>query len=777
MHHTSTPPFRLLMLCSAIAALVTSPSLYAADAASPAEQAASAPGPAASAPTRARPAADKPQQVEIKGTSPTDTQEDRRQSTASRITFGREELDRMGDTSLGEVLKRLPGVTMGGPPGRGSAPRMRGMGGGYTQILIDGQRMPPGFSLDSIAPEQIERIEIMRAPVAEHGTRAIAGTINVVMRADFKRKADELKVGAGVEGHRAQTGGSWMRNGQTESIGYNLNAAVMHGGQDNEATTRIIDRDASGTPTLDQQEHSTGTGHRTGLFANGRLQFKLGPGNSLDLQPFVHMMRTRGEGQSTLTQALPALSANTPASDINQPAYTSSQTQSSGQTQMARLAGTWLTGTPDGGRLQLRFGSMLATNSSVSDRIENGGSAAALTGSQRIKHDDSRQRDLSLDMNGKFSQLLADRHSASAGWELQHNTRNTSHQSLVNGQAILADFGEDLDARIDRVALYAQDEWDWSKTFSFYLGGRWEAINTASDSAQARVRNHSAVLTPLAHMVWKLPDTPRDQVRLSLTRSYRSPDTNQLIALPAISARYPDLTRPNQPTSPDRAGNPNLKPELATGLELGFEHYLDAGGIFSANLFARQINNLIRTVRSLETVSWSPVQRWVARPQNIGQADAAGLELEAKARASDLWATDLPISLRANLTLMWSRVGQVMGPNNRLEGQPPYTANLGADWPIKGTPLTVGASLNYTPGFELQQIDSQTARQSNKNVVDAYALWRINADASLRLSVNNASARRYDTGSTTTLADGSSAASDTSTRTYTTVNLRGEFRF
>ena len=64
---------------------------------------------------------------------------------------------------------------------------MRGMGGGYTQILIDGQRMAPGFSLDSIAPEQIEKIEIMRAPVAEFGTRAIAGTINVVMRSDFKR--------------------------------------------------------------------------------------------------------------------------------------------------------------------------------------------------------------------------------------------------------------------------------------------------------------------------------------------------------------------------------------------------------------------------------------------------------------------------------------------------------------------------------------------------------------------------------------------------------------
>ena len=78
------------------------------------------------------------------------------------------------------------------------------------------------------------------------------------------------------------------------------------------------------------------------------------------------------------------------------------------------------------------------------------------------------------------------------------------------------------------------------------------------------------------------------------------------------------------------------------------------------------------------------------------------------------------VSLRSNLSLMWSRVDQVLGPNNRLEGQPPWTANLGADWPIKGLPLTVGGSLNFTPGFELQQIDQQVSRQGLKSVLDAY---------------------------------------------------------
>jgi iron complex outermembrane receptor protein len=80
--------------------------------------------------------------VEITGGRPNDVQE-RRNSTTAKIIVGREEIDRFGDSTLGDVLKRLPGVTIQGRPGRGGAIRLRGLGSGYTQILLDGERMPP----------------------------------------------------------------------------------------------------------------------------------------------------------------------------------------------------------------------------------------------------------------------------------------------------------------------------------------------------------------------------------------------------------------------------------------------------------------------------------------------------------------------------------------------------------------------------------------------------------------------------------------------------------
>jgi len=768
-------PLPLMPLPLACAGLLlgASPLLRAQPAAASPPPAASAPGAAASAP---RPAAQRPappvaqpapQQVEITGSSSPDTTTDeRRRSTASRITYGREELDRMGDASLGEVLKRLPGVTLGGPPGRGGQVRMRGMGAGYTQILIDGQRMAPGFSLDSIAPEQIEKIEIMRAPVAEHGTRAIAGTINVIMRSDFKRKANELKVGGGADGSAPQVGASWATNGNGESLGYNLSATVFRGGQDSATDTRIVGLNTAGVPVLDQRTLGSSEARRSGLFANARLQWRLGGGDSLDLQPFFNAVRTRSDTVSRLTQAVGV-----------SPPYDLAVGRSDTDWTMARVNGSWTTNTGSGGRLLLRLGGRLSDTSTLIDRQETGGRA----GGGRHRIDDSGNREQSVDLNGKFSQLIADRHSASAGWEAERTTRTDSRRITLDGSPVGGDFGEDLQATVQRLALYAQDEWEWSKQFSFYLGARWEGIETRSDALQNRpaVANRSGVFAPLAHMVWKFPDAPRDQLRASLTRSYRSPNLSQLVGRYTTNADY-DSSLTNIASKPDRVGNPNLKPELAWSLELGYEHYLDAGGVLSANVYFKRIDDLIRNVRSQEPHPETGVQRYVARPQNVGSADAAGLELEAKARLQDLWpgapAAVQGISLRSNVSWMWSRVDQVPGPDNRLEGQPPWTANLGVDWPVRGLPLTLGASFNYTPGFRVQEIDDRFSRVGAKPVLDFNALWKLSPDTSLRLTVSNATAHRYDSGATT-FADDGSEASDTRTKTFTTVNLRAEFRF
>ncbi|OYU95880.1 MAG: hypothetical protein CFE45_19410, partial [Burkholderiales bacterium PBB5] len=109
--------------------------------------------------------------------------------------------------------------------------------------------------------------------------------------------------------------------------------------------------------------------------------------------------------------------------------------------------------------------------------------------------------------------------------------------------------------------------------------------------------------------------------------------------------------------------------------------------------------------------------------------------------------------------------------------QPRDTANLGADSRLRGWPLTLGANLNFTPSVVVQQLDAQRYEQGVKRVIDAYALWRLNAQAQLRLSVANLAARDYDSATTVTSDDASSQRQDTLARTHTVANLRLELQF
>ena len=50
-------------------------------------------------------------------------------------------------------------------------------------------------------------------------------------------------------------------------------------------------------------------------------------------------------------------------------------------------------------------------------------------------------------------------------------------------------------------------------------------------------------------------------------------------------------------------------------------------------------------------MSYSPVPRWVSRPQNVGDAGTQGLELEARFRLDQLIDDAARVELRGNLML------------------------------------------------------------------------------------------------------------------------------
>jgi outer membrane receptor for ferrienterochelin and colicins len=721
-----------LTAAAALAACAGVPAALAQTTATPPDAAASAPAnrPARANPNAAKPAEAKPSEqlkrVEISGTASDESI--RRASTASKIVITREEIEKFGDSTVGEVLKRLPGVTTGGRPGRGGEVRMRGMGGGYTQILVNGERMPPGFSLDQLPPEQVERIEVLRAPTAEYGTRAMAGTINVVLREALKKRLNEFRVGAGIERGKLSPGISWSRN---DSFGdghaYNLSVNAMRGERIDDITSDTTTRTLATGNELLQTSRGRTDETRQGIHLTGRVQFKLSGTDSLALQPFL--VTNKSESTSSITRT--------------NDSYDRADTQSSNRFTMGRLNVQWMTRPSSDTRIELRGGLGRVSGDSHSLRQETG-----LINRTQEDSTDSSGRNWNL--TAKLSRSLDSDHSLVFGLEGEGNTQHQNRVTLVNGapQPGLGDFGDDLDASTTRFAAYGQDEWNVGKQWDFYAGLRWEGIKTESSAASYAAHNKSSVFTPLAHARYKLDPGGREALRASLTRSYRSPQTQDLIARPSINAQVP-----HQANTPDRAGNPDLKPELATGLEIGYEKYLSKGGLLSANFFTRRITNLMRNVTALETVSWSPTPRWVSRPRNIGKATTSGLELEAKFRLDEYFDDALPINVRSNLSVFTSRVADIPGPNNRLDAQPKGTANLGFDYRLRSVPLSIGASLNWTPQSVIQQSVLTEVTTSRKAVTDAFAMWNFTPEQSLRLSASNMTPLDYFTGSVINTGD------------------------
>ena len=742
-------PYPIYARLAAIAVLVTSAVPLLAQAPVPAEPAASTPA---------------SQRVDVTGNRPADNAQ-RQQAIAAKIVIGREEIERFGDSTTSDVLKRLPGITVPGPGGRGGSPRMRGMAGGYTQILLDGERVPPGFSLDSIAPEQIERIEILRAPTAETGARAIAGSINIVLREGFRKRLNDLRMGAAVETGLVSPNLNWTRNDTLDDLIYNLSLSTFRRTQDNASSGETRQEDiATGVTTLLRETSFASRSTRAGLHATGRLQWRNEEGLGALLQPLVIHNEGYNDSRTMVTEVI--------ADPSNPAGFSTSQAHSDDRFTLLRLNGQFTHRLGTDTRLEWRFGIGDGhwRNTALRQEFDASGEPS------RTIDDQADTRDRNATLSVKALNTLESGHSLVGGVELEHNRRVEARTTLWDGVPQLTEFGDNLTASSRRYALYAQDEWSITPEWSVHAGLRVEGITTESEGANNSIeRNISRVATPLLHAVWRPDPKSSDQLRASLTRSYRSPNLNQLIGRPRLNNIDPPPGSNTELTA-DSAGNPGLRPEIAIGIDLAVERYLADGGVISANLFHRRISDLTRNVVAPESVSWSPgIPRYVSRPQNIGNAATQGIELEAKFRLNTM-ITELPaVDVRANMSLFRSRVEGIPGPDNRVAEQPDGALNLGADYRLRGVPLTLGGSVNHTPGYEIRLDIDRWAVQPDKTTIDAYALWVFKPDLQVRLSLSNALSQDYLT-TTRVESAGQRETASTNTLSYVNWQLRLEMK-
>ena len=338
---SSLPLFRLTLCTAAV--------LFAWNAS--AQQAAPDANPAT--PADAAPAV---QKVEVKGSG----YDPRRDDTASKMVVDSEEILKYGDTNVTDVLKRLPGITVTGAAGRtGGEIRMRGLGSGYTQILLNGERAPAGFSLDTLSPDVIERIEILHAASAEYSTQSIAGTINVVLKKAVKTAQRELKLGLAGSRDSFSPTVNLQLSDRDGNFSYSMAGSLYRYDYHYDNPALELGYLPDGRQNLLRRTTGSGDGRPEGINLSPRLNWTLKSGDTVTAQFFVNVGRGEHRNASRAETELGA-----------RPDYDTNTGSSSNHNAMGRADLTWMHKLDGGARLELKLGATGARN--TSDSLQRG---------------------------------------------------------------------------------------------------------------------------------------------------------------------------------------------------------------------------------------------------------------------------------------------------------------------------------------------------------------------------------------------------------------------
>jgi vitamin B12 transporter len=151
------------------------------------------------------------------------------------FVIARDDIERSLVTDVGELLRRHAGleIARNGGPGQLESLFTRGTNSDHTVVLVDGVRINPGTigvpALQNIAPEAIERIEVVKGPRSTlWGSDAIGGVVHVRTRAGARRGAS-ASVGGGSHGTMRGHVEGGFAIGERSSFGVALGYAESDG--------------------------------------------------------------------------------------------------------------------------------------------------------------------------------------------------------------------------------------------------------------------------------------------------------------------------------------------------------------------------------------------------------------------------------------------------------------------------------------------------------------------------------------------------------------------
>lgn len=625
-----------------------------------------------------------------------------RDDTASTIVIRRDALLQHGDRSLADALARVPGVTVRAGQAGTSAIRLRGLGNGYTQVLLNGVAAPAGFALESLSPELIEKIEIIRTASAELGVQAIAGTVNIILRKNAAQARTTGKLSVDAERGHLSPGVSADVAGKRENISYTVAGTLTRTRQ---LTSSVDHETADGNrtvvrETLRHELYSVDVASIT-----PRLNWTLSDGAKLSAHGLLSIHRRTADGENRETLALvPSAIPHSVFTLIPRGSF-------------LQWGLDWERALASGAKVQLVAG---GADSHRRSEFEFAGKPRLGSPVHLVS---VRIREGGAHGSGKYRITRAGGHQVVLGWDAARTTRDQTRAGN--------DSGDPADTRheryrgiIDRAAFFVQDDWQVDAAWSLSLGLRAEGLDTtAGEAREAPVRLRTRILSPLVQVLYKHGTHDRSaQLRLGLTRTFKAPS---MFAL--IPRRYV-VDNNNNATNPDTQGNPALRPAVAWGLDAGVDRYLGKDAMLGVSAYVRRIEDV--TVSRLD----QDAQGWVAREVNGGTAIAGGMLLEGRLPLTLLLGGAPAAGVRFSVA---RNVARVEGRSTPLDGQERTSATFGVDYKKPASRFAASASLSYKAGSVTRWSDTVTSASGPVRALDVTGQWDLGKGKRLRVGAVN----------------------------------------
>lgn len=664
----------------------------------------------------------------------------RSESTAPVLDYGLDYFQRFEPLTVGDALKRVPSVSFLSDVLESDGVRLRGLDPAYTQILINGEKVPgsgsssgsfgngadQAFFVDRIPAELIDHIEIVRSNSANRSGDAVAGALNIVLRDALALDGGYVRVGAlrfDDKRVREVIGAVW--GGQVGPGRLLIGANVQ--GRRNPKEKLSLRYDEPGA-ALNNNEIQTDVRNGTDSSFNIAYDVPVGPGQLSVNGFYVHTDRYQNEDSIEYNDGVVSnaklSTINDNDVDIQQDSYAlngkykfpmaggettiklgyaafqADEYEFEYETEYLRDS----TPFPDGDRFTGDRAKTRITDDEVSAKLEHKRELAAGTDLEFGVQYEGKRRD------SRVSEVPRNRYNLPAA------TPPAYKPFAITSKARLEQ------TRIDPYVMLSGR----SNGLKWEAGLRYETTDvTVQDFViNEKTDKDYGVLLPSASVRYNL--TSADQIYASAARTVRRPSF-QFLSPVTLEEELGDN---------DFRGDPTLEPEKAWGLDVGYERRMGRDGVFGVNLFYRDVKDLIEIYNTGAAGSANDPPddvTWIYSARNTGDGKVYGIEFDLSTPLSFIGLNNTGVFL--NYSYLDSEVNDEFG-KRRFNSQAESVFNVGF---IQDIP-TFGAAFGMTyrkQGEAYSRVVGEEVTTTYGADLEAFIEKRIGKNMVVRLTGSN----------------------------------------